>query len=192
MKFKKLSLDESLFDDDSGIKWIPATDIFGDNTDNMIASIDDDVFEIVDQDEHSTENVPSGPNSGSDFGVTSEFIALINDEWEAIQGYNNTVETLKSLSSENPFYLEAVKVLEEISAEENRHVGQLQELLKRISPNASEIKEGEQEAKSQLRFVNGKLPVETHTPIVSGQQAVTPGTEDLNETCTLDDCDDEF
>ena len=38
MKFKKLSLDESLFDDefDAKIDWVPAEDIFGEGTDNTI------------------------------------------------------------------------------------------------------------------------------------------------------------
>ena len=54
-----------------------------------------------------------------------------------------------------------LKVLEEISAEENVHVGQLQEVLKRISPNATEIDKGTKEAKSQLGLVNGLLPVQS-------------------------------
>ena len=80
----------------------------------------------------------------------------------------------------------------EIAAEENRHVGQLQEVLKRISPNASEIEKGTTEAKDQLRFVNGKLPVQTHTPIQTQQRTNNAPVDDLSDECTLDNCDDTF
>lgn len=189
MLFKKVTLDESLFDDDSS--WATS---FTDTAKSGLFDMDDDLFSVVDmpEDEHSVENVPAGPAEGTDSGVASELIALINDEWEAIQGYNNAIATLRAVDAENSFYTDAVRVLEEIAAEENRHVGQLQEVLKRISPNASEIEKGTTEAKDQLRFVNGKLPVQTHTPIQTQQRTNNTPVDDLSDECTLDNCDDTF
>ena len=180
MKFN-LTLDESLFDDE--VDNFLTKDVDVENTE-----FDDDFSEYMD--EHSLEDVPEGPAPGTDTGVASELIALINDEWEAIQGYNNAIATLRATAADNPFYLDAVKVLEEISAEENVHVGQLQEVLKHISPNASEIQKGTKEAKSQLGLVNGRLPVQSWEASSNKETINANNTDD--ETCTLCDVDDEM
>lgn len=151
-------------------------------------SFDDDV--LLFEDDHSLENVPEGPTAGADTGVAGELIHLINDEWEAIEGYNNAIATLRSLTAENPFYTDAIKVLEEISNEENVHIGQLQELLKRISPNASSIEEGEKEAQSQLGFKNGVLPVQSWD--VQGNEPSCENNTNENSICSITDVDDEF
>lgn len=175
MKFN-LTLDESLFDDDF--------EKFSPNTTDLY---DDDFSEL---DEHDLENVLPGPAEGSDTGVADELINLINDEWEAIQGYNNAIATLRAVSNQNDFYEDAIKVLEEISAEENVHVGQLQEVLKRISPNAAEINKGTIEAKNQLGLVGGLLPVQSWDDVnKTAAPKISDGTE---ETCTLCDVDDEM
>ena len=179
MKFK-LNLDESLFDDE--------VDSFL-TKDSEVANLefDDDFSEY--EDEHSVENVLPGPAEGTDTGVAQELIALINDEWEAIQGYNNAIATLRATADQNPFYEDAVKVLEEISAEENVHVGQLQEVLRRISPNTADIDKGKKEAKSQLGLVNGLLPVQSWDSVRSEQSNTQQITD---ETCTLSDVDDDM
>ena len=180
MKFN-LNLDESLFDDelDSFLtKDVPA----------LNSEYDDDFSEY--EGNHSVEDVLPGPSEGSDTGVAQELIALINDEWEAIQGYTNAIASLRANSSSNVFYEDAIKVLEEISAEENAHVGQLQEVLKQISPNAAEIEKGKQEAKSQLGLVGGRLPVQSWEDIKKQDAPVASINED--ETCTLSDVDDEM
>lgn len=180
MKFN-LNLDESLFDDelDSFLtKDVPISD----------ADYDDDFSEY--EDEHSVENVLPGPAEGSDTGIAQELIALINDEWEAIQGYTNAIATLRANLSANPFYESAIKVLEEISSEENAHVGQLQEVLRRISPNTAEIENGKKEAKSQLGLVGGVLPVQSWEDVRKHDAPVASLDED--ETCTLSDVDDEM
>ena len=79
---------------------------------------------------------------------------------------------------------------EEISAEENVHVGQLQEILKHIAPNATQIAKGEKEAKSQLGLVNGLLPVQSWDDVKS-QQTTSPVVSE-DELCTLCDIDDEM
>ena len=179
MKFS-LKLDESLFDDDP--------DLLSNKITSDFLQFDDDFVDY--ENEHDVNNVPPGPAEGSDTGVASELISLINDEWEAIEGYNNTIATLRSLISENPFYADAIKVLEEINAEENAHVGQLQEILKRISPNAEKIEKGTEEAVSQLGFVGGVLPVQSWDNVT--RQSPSNNSNNIEDTCTLSDVDDEM
>lgn len=180
MKFK-LNLDESLFDDE-------LEDLVDSKSVSDVDEFDDDFSEYIS--EHDADNVLPGPAEGADTGVASELTALIKDEWEAIEGYNNAIATLRAMSAQNPFYEDAVKVLEEISAEENVHVGQLQEVLRRISPNAADIEKGTMEAKSQLSLVNGQLPVQSWD--VAPSTKSTNINDDYNETCTLCDVDDEM
>ena len=130
-----------------------------------------------------------GPAEGSDTGVAGELIALINDEWEAIQGYNNAIATLRAVIAENPIYEDAIKVLEEISAEENAHVGQLQEVLRQISPNAADIDKGKVEAKSQMGLVGGVLPVQTWDSVKPSEPT---NVNAVDEICTISDIDDEM
>lgn len=182
MKFK-LKLDEALFDDEVD------NFITKDKT-IVLDDFDDDYSEY--ESEHDVENVPSGPADGADTGVASELITLINDEWEAIEGYNNAIASLRCALDENPFYADAIKVLEEISAEENVHVGQLQEVLARISPNAKEIHKGTAEAKSQLGLVNGLLPVQSWDEYRKDNSVSQPVTTSEDEQCTLSDIDDDM
>ena len=173
-----LKLDESLFDDEFELDKPVKTIVDSDFDDDFSADYED----------HSTEHVLPGPAEGADTGVAAELIALINDEWEAIQGYNNAIATLRALLEENPFYADAIKVLEEISAEENVHVGQLQEVLKHVSPNAKEIQKGTKEAQFQL--VNGLLPVESWDSPVNTTSSPAVTCDD--EQCTIIDVDDEM
>lgn len=181
MKFN-LKLDEALFDDELDT-------FFSKDKDVDIEDIDDDFSEY--EAEHDASKAEPGPKEGADTGVHSELIALINDEWEAIQGYTNVIATLRSLISENKFYESAINVLEEISAEENRHVGQLQELLKNIAPNVKEIERGEKEAESQIKLVNGLLPVQSWDDVKLNKEPVAKVANE-DEICTLCDVDDEM
>lgn len=179
MKFN-LRLDEALFDDDMELEISPTIDVRGD--------FDDDFSEY--EDDHANREVPEGPKAGADTGVAGELIRLINDEWEAIEGYNNAIASLRYELSSNPFYEQAIAVLEEISAEENTHVGQLQEVLKHISPNAVEIEAGSKEAKKQMGLVGGLLPVQSWDSVKAPSKEANTNTVD--ETCTLCDVDDDM
>lgn len=182
MRFN-LNLDESLFDDEFDINDSSASNSYSDE-------FDDDFSEYMS--DHSAENVLPGPAEGSDTGIAAEVIALINDEWEAIQGYNDAIATFRANSTSNPFYEDAIKVLEEIVSEENTHVGQLQEVLRRISPNAAEIQKGTKEAQSQLSLVAGKLPVQSwDTAKIHSHDTAELATPE-EEICTLSDIDDEM
>ena len=200
MKFKKLSLDESLLDDfdgstifntDEKIDWAPAEDIFGKGTDNTIPSAIgyDDDFSAPDYmpDMENHLDAPEGPKDGSDTGVADMLISAINDEWSTIQRYNSMIATLRTEMSGNPAYEQFIAVIEEINNEENKHVGQLQEVLKQISPNARSIQDGEEEGAAQLNFANGKLQVQTWD---SPANNTTPNS--IDSTCTIGDVDDEM
>lgn len=199
MKVKKLVLDESLLDTfDSneliGDRWVERPEfgpgLMGLQSKGLIDTYDDDFSDPEGfpstEDPHLEEPLP-GPQTGVASGIAGMLIDAINDEWSTIDKYNSIIQTLRSTPEIiNPEGF--IKVLEEINAEENRHAGQLQELLKQISPNAAEVTEGQKEAKKQLnQFVNGRLQVQswdTPTP--------TPFEDGSNELCSLSDIDDEM
>lgn len=100
---------------------------------------------IVDlvSDDHSVPEVNVTPEQN---GVQNMIQFLIKDEWDAIEGYNNTIQTLGNC----PEYEELRGVLQEISNEELVHVGQLQKALEFVNPVTAKIKEGETEATEQM------------------------------------------
>lgn len=106
--------------------------------------------------EEEEEVVPSAPISPAEMSLANMFNALIRDEWEAIDGYNGTISTIREImmspeyESNSIDYEGIVKILEDITNEENLHVGQLQKALETISPNAESIQTGEEEASEQL------------------------------------------
>ena len=75
-------------------------------------------------------------------------INAINGEWDTIELYNSIIATL-SLEKDKK-YDAIIKILQDITNEENIHVGQLQKALEILSPNTSLIKDGEKEADEQI------------------------------------------
>ena len=198
MKFSKFNLDESLFDDSFEIDSLGSIASEGDFHKYAIDDSDlDDRFDM-DPDNHSDKKPLEGPKPGVESGIADTLINLINDEWEAIQGYNNFRDMIASAAKDNiadNSYM--LRVIDEISEEENRHVGQLQELLRRVSPNTAAIKAGQEESKEQIAaakddsgnvWVNGKLQVEMHEPKVVEEKNENPNQ--VSELCNLDDVDD--
>ena len=101
------------------------------------------------------EEVPASPESDTTISIANMLNLLIQDEWQAISGYNDTIASLRSIKdipeqSEPIDFDGMIKILEDISAEENNHVGMLQKAMQTISPNVSEIKGGEEEAEETL------------------------------------------
>ena len=90
------------------------------------------------------EETPSGPATGAETGIANQLIEMINGEWNTIADYNNLIAMLTQYGFE-----EFIPVIEDINNEENLHVGQLQALLQKISPNAESIQQGELEASSE-------------------------------------------
>lgn len=74
--------------------------------------------------------------------------SLIKDEFEAIDGYTSAISTLTTENAEK--YSSIINILNDISTEENVHIGQLQEVLKLVSPNAEAIEQGKIEAQDQI------------------------------------------
>ena len=83
--------------------------------------------------------------TGAAVGMATVISDLIKDEYEAIDGYNSAIAT-----AEAEGFGDMVRVLTEIQAEENIHIGQLQELMKIVDPNASKIEDGQAEGAEQL------------------------------------------
>ena len=78
------------------------------------------------------------------------FFSLINDliigELDTINAYNGAIVTAKDLGLES-----ASKLIQDISDEETRHIGELQHLMKTITPQAQEIPNGENEATEKMQ-----------------------------------------
>lgn len=89
----------------------------------------------------ASEDIISGPASG----MAAVMSNLIKDEYDAIDGYNSAIVTAEAQG-----YEDAVRVLAEIQAEENIHVGQLQEIMKLFDPNADKVEDGRVEGEEQL------------------------------------------
>lgn len=95
--------------------------------------------------EDGGEIIPDSVDPGPDAGIASQLNKLIIDEWEAIQGYNDAI-----VMAELEGFHDVAKVLKDIVNEENLHVGQLEQCMKLVSPNADSISHGEIEAEEQL------------------------------------------
>ena len=80
-------------------------------------------------------------------GVTTMFHNLIEDELQAIDGYNSAIVTLKGLKDD---YTDIINILTDIAGEENIHVGQLQRALELVSPQAELIASGVEEAEEEI------------------------------------------
>ena len=69
---------------------------------------------------------------------------LIEDEWQAISGYQEVIDTLKKLKGKD---YSVIKVLQDISDEEQVHVGELQKCLSQVDHDVLDtIDQGEAEA----------------------------------------------
>lgn len=98
----------------------------------------------------SEDKIPDPPKVGDDMGIANTLNALIQDEWQAIEGYNSAIASIATLDNKE----EILNILADIVSEEHVHIGQLQEALKLVSPNAISIAEGEREGASQLEEPN--------------------------------------
>lgn len=78
-----------------------------------------------------------GPEEGPLFGLASMLNTAIQEELKTIDNYNSIAVTAKDCDAE---YM--IDVINDINTEENKHVGQLQQLLQMISPNAEAIRTG--------------------------------------------------
>ena len=103
--------------------------------------------------------------TGPSVGMATVISDLIKDEYEAIDGYNSAIATAQAEGFED-----AVRVLTEIQAEENIHVGQLQEVMKLFDPNADKVEDGQAEGEEQLS-----------NPEVNKAETITEDIDDLSD-----------
>ena len=86
-----------------------------------------------------------GPELGPESGLTSLLIEAINGEWETINMYNTL-----AINAREEGYEDIAAIIDELNTEENKHVGQLQEALKLLSPNTNAIEQGQDEVIEQV------------------------------------------
>lgn len=113
----------------------------------------------------ASDSTPEGP---SGMYVANALNDLTKSEYETINAYNDFLLGVQSMTTRPegmpeeeefkpsfcPELAEQVnEVIKDILAEENKHIGQLQELLKKVSPNAENIEAGADEAKEQIEEV---------------------------------------
>ena len=204
-------LDEKIFGNDTSDKTVLYSDFddSGDVVDTKKVKeslfdfdVDDSVFEVVNTTE-GDEEVKEVPNSDDKFGIAAMLNSLIRDEWEAIDGYNSTIATLKDLKGNGSLAdVENIeKVLTDIVNEENIHVGQLQKVLELVSPNATSIAVGEKEAAEQTEdtrintdanALHPGMMVQTFEQPVGAKNNTKTNTDIEDTYCSLSDIDDEF
>ena len=201
-------LDAKLFNNtDNGNVLIATDDDFSMDSDKdttykgLDFDVDDSMFEIVNsEDEDKVEETPKTPDQ---FGIASMLNSLIRDEWEAIEGYNSTIATLNDIKIEGSLTdINSIKkVLTDIVNEENIHVGQLQQALALVSPNAVSIDTGAREAEEQIvtKTTNNNadvlhpgMTVQTFAPVVTRNETNNVDDDVNLSVCTLTDIDDSF
>ncbi len=169
MKFKKIKLDEDL------PQYIVTSNIKPEVINN---DVDDDYFGMEYPEsmfeQETASRATEGPELGPNVGIADVIMSSINDEFNTIRNYNSLIATMQNENTED--YSAFIKVIQDINVEENKHVGQLQEILKQISPNATQIEAGKDEAQEQMAE-----PVEN---------SIT--ASDDTAMCTLSDVDDEM
>ena len=116
---------------------------------DLFSSNVDDEFDM------STEEISPAPELGVESGMSATINALIRDEWEALDGYNSAIVTAKDAGLED-----IVQVLTHIQNEENKHVGELQECLKQLTPSAEHIEVGAEEAEKELQTTSPDLQMQ--------------------------------
>lgn len=79
-------------------------------------------------------------------GISMIINNLIRDEYDTIDAYNSAITTFKNIGNSD----DAISVLNDIVAEENVHVGQLQRLMELFDPNADKVSDGVEEADKQI------------------------------------------
>lgn len=101
------------------------------------------------------DKIPGGPKTVPETGLAASLMHAINGEYNTITEYNDIIVFLKSLGRDD-----FINVINDINAEEQKHVGQLQEILNTISDSAKEVAKGAEEAKEQLNEVDLNLTKE--------------------------------
>ena len=116
--------------------------------DNISVEVDGEVVTDppVENAEEAQEDALDG--YGPKLAITDMLLRAVNDENEAIQGYNDLIAACVEEGFED-----ISNVIKHIAEEENIHVGMLQHAMATISEQAKTIKDGEEEA---AQIINGE------------------------------------
>jgi len=80
--------------------------------------------------------------------VADMLSTLIIDEWEAINGYQGIIQSMKNMKMSQ----KAIDILQSIMAEEHAHVGELHKVLALINPySEAQIDHGKEEAEELIK-----------------------------------------
>lgn len=104
-------------------------------------------FELVvtPEDIEEVAEIETEPELDASRGIADLLIQSLNNVWEAISGYNSLVATMTEHQ-----YQDMIPVIQDILTDNSNHVGKLQQLIELVSPELSDIPEGEQEAIATL------------------------------------------
>lgn len=91
------------------------------------------------------EDVPNITKNDMESGAVDMVISLINKKWDSVRDLNSIILTLSE------YDMDAIlPILEEVLQDENNHIGQLQHIVETLSPSASNIDVGKNEAEQSL------------------------------------------
>ena len=133
-------------------------------------SLQEDVTDVV------TDTL-SGPTEGPESGLSALLNEAVQDEFKTIQMYNDIAVSARAEGFED-----IATVVDEINTEENKHVGQLQELLKTVSPNAKAIDTGEIEGKQQVSEVTDIVEEDLNNSNSSPNNNIEEDEKDMKES----------
>lgn len=126
-----------------------------------VFTLSESLFEDLDA------GILKSPTEGPQFGLSELLNHAIKSEFDAISEYNAL-----ALAAREEGFDDIVKIAEEIGTEENKHVGQLQEALKLVSPNAEAIEVGKEEGQQQVSEISNEQSPNT----------ISEGAEDVMDT----------
>jgi rubrerythrin len=115
--------------------------------------------------EEPSDETPVTPEAN---GVAKLILDAINGETDTIKEYNDLIA-----NTDNE---DIIKIIQDITAEENNHIGMLQKALEIVSPNASNIDDGMEEAESMIE-----------EPVANAEPDFVPIGESLNEELSSED-----
>lgn len=99
-------------------------------------SLEEDLFLAPEEPSDET------PATAEANGVAKLILDAINDESDTIKMYNDLIANTNNE--------DIIDIIQDITAEENNHLGMLQKALEIVSPNASNIEDGVEEAESMI------------------------------------------
>lgn len=139
--------------------------------DDVKVEVDGEV--VADTSEENKEEVEV-PSTDASMGASQIINSLIQDELQAIDGYNSAIQTFRSMAEvDDKEKLEGcIKVLSDIASEENIHVGQLQEVQKLFNDQATLVTDGAEEAKEQIE----------EAPVEEAKEKVVESVESATQT----------